>query len=718
MKIATTYCKRIFFLLLSLVYCGMLHSQLSIDDIKDQGDSFYKEQRFYKALEYYDRVLSIRADADIDPIKLGVTYLYTNKLYDARTTLIRAINDDQDKDLAYYYLARVAHREGKFNEAIKFFKLFLQRKGPKHKLSTSAIEYIKRCDTGAQLEFAEQFAFIENLGRDVNTVFDERKPLPSPNVTDKIYFYSNREGNRGGPQDERGEIDRLNGSYRSDMLTAELRQGLWTGAQSLNPALNTRADEFLLGFQNKGAILHFIRKDFNNERILIDTFHQDGLLHLGNWEQDLGIETEGGIQFFNDTTLLFSSRFLEGYGGYDLYISKLREGVWTTPQNLGPIINTPYDEVHPFLTPNGRSLYFSSNNTRSIGGYDIFETSFTDAQNTWSEPVNLRTPINSPDNDIEFTMSSDGIKAYFSSDRAESQGGYDLYNAYFKQTRAPQFVPAQPISFDLTRSTKASNENTVSTEEPTARPADIFREFELSPIYYGDNDYMLDNANKKIIDRYVNLLRSYPSMRMQLTAHSDGTDPDQFDEYFCVKRAEKLTDYLRTQGISPGRIIIRGVGDHYPVVDEKASGGVRLAKRLHRRIDVDLLDVENIPIQIKKGNIDVPQHAAVANNLTDKESGLSYRVIIARTSQPYTNNRFTEDADPMVKKLATESIYVYSVGIYKNYFTAESIQATLKSDGYRDARVVAYIDGKEYPRSTLTTLAEKYPDLNYYLENN
>ena len=125
--------------------------------------------------------------------------------------------------------------------------------------------------------------------------------------------------------------------------------------------------------------------------------------------------------------IYFSSYGESNDKGRDIYfVSKLPNGSWSKPQAMPPSINTEYDEDYPFLHPNGKTLYFSSKGHNSMGGYDVFKTTFDEATNTWSKPQNLEFPINSPDDDILFVTDSLEKQAYFSTGRYSPYGKIDV----------------------------------------------------------------------------------------------------------------------------------------------------------------------------------------------------------------------------------------------------------------------------------------------------
>ena len=116
-----------------------------------------------------------------------------------------------------------------------------------------------------------------------------------------------------------------------------------------------------------------------------------------------------------------------GFGGRDIYrIVKLPNGEWSEAQNMGPGINTEYDEDSPFIAVNNKTLYYASNGPKSMGGFDIF-ASYRDENNVWSTPISLGYPINSCGDDIYYTTTVDGLKGYLSSFRKGGHGEKDIY---------------------------------------------------------------------------------------------------------------------------------------------------------------------------------------------------------------------------------------------------------------------------------------------------
>ena len=119
------------------------------------------------------------------------------------------------------------------------------------------------------------------------------------------------------------------------------------------------------------------------------------------------------------------------------YAKKDRKGEWGAARNLGSIINTEFDEDGPFIDYDGKTLYFSSKGHKGMGGYDIYKTVYDEATETWSPPVNLGYPMNSPDNDIYFVSTRDGKRGYYASAKADGLGFTDIYHIRLADLEAP-----------------------------------------------------------------------------------------------------------------------------------------------------------------------------------------------------------------------------------------------------------------------------------------
>jgi len=196
----------------------------------------------------------------------------------------------------------------------------------------------------------------------------------------------------------------------------------------------TDGDMFISSLSADGRILFLSKDDNYNSDIYTSTFNGitwSKTLRLNKhintryWESHGNLSTDGSL-------LVFASDRPGGFGGLDLYISRKVNGDWGPAVNLGPQINTPFNEDRPFLINNGKKLFFSSQGHRNMGGYDLFSSDLQQ-NDLWSEPGNLGYPLNTPDDNIFFMPTENGKSGYIS--RYKESDGFgmeDIYRITFK----------------------------------------------------------------------------------------------------------------------------------------------------------------------------------------------------------------------------------------------------------------------------------------------
>lgn len=217
--------------------------------------------------------------------------------------------------------------------------------------------------------------------------------------------------------------------------------------EKFNKKLNSKYHDAAITFPNNGNEIYFTRNNLVDGKVGKD---DDGIIRLKIYSaKDLGEGNWGDLEslpFNSDeysvahpalspegNTLYFTSDMPGGFGGMDLYLSKRENGRWGPPENLGPQVNTEGNEIFPFVDQTNR-LYFSSDGLIGLGGYDIYYTK-EKAPADWSMPENLGYPINTISDDISIIFNKEGTCGYFTSDRAGGVGGDDLYS--FRKTAAP-----------------------------------------------------------------------------------------------------------------------------------------------------------------------------------------------------------------------------------------------------------------------------------------
>lgn len=258
---------------------------------------------------------------------------------------------------------------------------------------------------------------IQPMTGSVNTEYTEYNPVVS--ADESVIAFTGLRPNTGKTRPGDKFIEDIYVSYN---LT-----GAWSIPEKI--AINSNYNIGTAGISADGqTMLIFIGGANNTGNLYV-------IQKQGNeWSKPTSLGSAINSNFLESTasitpdgsTIYLASNRKDGYGGFDIYKSiKKEDGTWGKPENLGPRVNSKYDEDAPFIHPDQRSLFFTSNGHNTMGGRDIFKTEIVNGQ--WMKPINMRYPINTTSNDNYFTLTADGRRGYFSSDRKGGKGGQDVY---------------------------------------------------------------------------------------------------------------------------------------------------------------------------------------------------------------------------------------------------------------------------------------------------
>jgi hypothetical protein len=290
-------------------------------------------------------------------------------------------------------------------------------------------DLLNKCKTAISFEKNRNDSVrIINLGSTINTAYSEYAPLISEEE-DFLLFTSRRASKVHPRKDPFGE-------YFEDIYISKKVGDTWQAPSMLDTAINTFLHDACTGLSADGKKLLIYRTspDLKSGDIYESNFDSTkfGTPFIITSNVNSKKYTETSACFSPDNnTIFFSSDRPGGYGGKDLYyMKKLDNGKWGTPFNLGPSINTAYNEDAPFVHPLNNTLFFSSEGHKNMGGYDIFKSNF-DETGTFTEPENLGSPVNTSDDDLFFVLNATGSTGYFSSEREGGFGSQDIYKAIF-----------------------------------------------------------------------------------------------------------------------------------------------------------------------------------------------------------------------------------------------------------------------------------------------
>lgn len=306
-------------------------------------------------------------------------------------------------------LGEAYQRNNELNKALKTYHNYKDYLKPKQKEDQAKINLkIQTIETAKQeMENALDLKII-NLGSEINSRFSDYNPLVS--VNDSILIFTSFWES----------ADLILSSYKLN--------GKWTKPLDINQELGSDGDCYTSAISSDAKELYLVKQGNYNSDIYVSHF-KDGKwsfiqklnkkVNSSAHETSISISTDGN-------TIYFSSNRAGGAGGFDIYKSEKKDGDWCKPVNLGKTINTRYNEEAPFISDDGKMLFFSSEGHRNMGGMDIFY-SILNNEGKWNEPVNMGCPINTTNDDIFISLTNNGKTLYLAKYAPEGCGKHDIY---------------------------------------------------------------------------------------------------------------------------------------------------------------------------------------------------------------------------------------------------------------------------------------------------
>lgn len=694
-----------------LVLPFVVHAQKPAD-IKRNAERAYNNAHWQEAQQLFSQYQSLKPGETDVLTKLGISYYHLHTADKARQLLEYVATrypDSKDPDL-FFYLARTLHAQAEYEKAIGAYKAFMRVAPANHPLRAGTPDNIRRCLSGLTMGSNDAVALVENLGNRVNSAGDEFAPLVSINHADRMYYSAAREGCVGGRRNDQGYEDAEKGHWCSDIFAAQYQTSGWETSGNMGGLLNTSRFEIGLGFNQTGQVLYFFRgfTPYGGE-IYADTaaVKDEYAIEPPLFKSPMKPEEGDGTPYFIDNKhLLFSSRRSGGQGGLDLWLTTWMDSTWSAPVNLGPAVNSGYDEVTPFLARDGRTLYFSSNRPESIGGLDVYKSVFDEVKKTMGPAVNMGTPVNSPGNDESFRLTADGRSAFFASDRIDSYGERDIYVAYLKE-EAPEQLSAAAQMLVAPQDAAAS--------EPVVEQA----RFSVSPLLYDNDKDLLSTDNQKILDTIAQIGRQFPQTVLLVTVHTNETGASKFDLYYGIKRAEIIGKALSDRGILPARMVLRSAGAAFPIAKNVLDASPNpLGAHFNRRVEFGFaLPADPLPFQFRQERPAVSELMSVPGiqYLDNFNSGLSYRVEVATTRQILANDALSMFNDLMIESQPGSGAYKYSSGMFAQYDKAQQLKKDLIQQGFTEAVVAPFLNGIRISKAEAVGWLKKFPDLTGYI---
>lgn len=474
----------------------------------------------------------------------------------------------------------------------------------------------------------------QNLGTTVNSVASELSPIISSDGR-LLYFTMGA-----------GHPDNMGSDKLQDCYVSRRDGDGWSKPANLGAPINSVGNDAISGVSPDGSVLFIKNFAHNVLNGLCFARYQKG-----GWKID-SIFIEGysnsnplSSQTINTnfSTIIFSAEMPDGYGGLDLYISRLVDPAtfrYSRPQNLGPVINTTADDFSPFLASDGQSLYFASKGHRGFGDADMFIAKRLDESwVNWTAPRNLGPELNTSGMDAYYSIPASGDVAYFSS--ANGDRRLDLYkvglsddirpNPVILVTGKVQSPSKRPLDASIIYASLKSGEvaaslltNPVNGRFAVVLPygehysvnayssnylpysdnldlesVSMYREIQttitldsvraggavtLSNIFFATNEATLKSESTAELEKLKDLLRKNPTWIVQIEGHTDNVGSDDYNIALSKARAEAVVKYLVDNGIEQKRLSAKGFGAAQPVADNANEEGRQQNRRVVFRI--------------------------------------------------------------------------------------------------------------------------------------
>lgn len=405
---------------LSLSASGQSKRELKLKFIEAESSILYEE--YNEALPGYLDLLEIYPENDNYRYRIGLCYLNTpgEKHKAIKYLEEAALNTDEKykegsfKETqapvdAYYFLANAYRIDNQLDKALEIYAEFKKLLDPKVYDTVVVNKQIESCNNAKKLQQNPLFLKYNNLGDPINTRFSDYNPVVSGDGTIMVYTRALQ--------------------FFDGVFFSEKTDGNWSIPVDLTFQLGVDEDLYPCALSWDGTTLYLYKLDDYVGNIYVSRYSNGMWSRVDKLNENINDkywESHASVTK-DENTIYFTSNRKGTYGGLDIYKSvKDSLGEWGPAVNLGPNINTEYNEETPFITEDGKTLFFSSYGHFNTGGYDILYSTLLDSAE-WSKPLNMGYPINTPDDDLFFAPAKDGNFAYYSQYTDEGMGLRDIF---------------------------------------------------------------------------------------------------------------------------------------------------------------------------------------------------------------------------------------------------------------------------------------------------
>ena len=602
-------------LLIAFVLSSWFSWSQTLTSNNKKAVKLYEEARSLIGARDFDKAserlqLAIDKDPDFAEAYLKLASIYQIKFNDSLQfwcyrQVIDRYPDTPKFSSSWYLLGSNAFKNGNYEETLKYLGKYLELTSEKGRYASSAKLLIDNSHFAINYK-TNDFQFNPRpLPKVVNQF--KQQYFPVLTVDQNTLLFIKRQGDEEILQTDKDK----NGNWQephsiSDNINSEYNEGTCSISADGRMLVFTSC----MGRQGYGSCDLYVSYKTGNAWSVPENMGE--VINSPSWDSQPSLSADG-------RTLYFVSNRSGGFGSRDIYVSQQNEaGEWQSPQNVGSSINTSFDDISPFIHPNGQRLYFATNGRLGFGGFDIY---FSDKKSAseWLAPTNFGYPINTHDDEVSMFISSDGAKGYYSHEertkesvlstlyeidippklQVEHKSSYVFGKVMDGETNTPLKATVSLINLDSNNSVEKVRSDSVTGDylivitqgaqyglfaesegylyksenfnltEKLLIPVKINLKLEkikpgarvvLKNIFFEFDSYNLTSTSKAELNRVLHLLNTNKTLRVEISGYTDNVGTEKYNLELSEKRAEAVYNYLVKNGVDKTKLGFRGYG--------------------------------------------------------------------------------------------------------------------------------------------------------------
>jgi len=625
---------------LSISFVGLPQVQLSTKkkkaaDLYYEADNYWVRGQFATASELLKQAVSKDDEFYEAYFRLGVIEKAKGNTHEAEEYLLKTLSIKHDHAGANFELGELYIQMGEYEKSLNHTQNYLDLNPRNSKRKAQAESFIESANYAIKNIKIKSSLNPEPLPPHINQYAMQYFPIIT--ADERHLLYTRRLGTTMNDDE--------------DLVIAEKEDnGEWGEPHSISENINSSFNEGTCTISADGRILIFTscygRKGYGSCDLYISKKSGDKWsvpVNLGPnvnssaWDSQPSLSADGRV-------LYFVSNRPHGIGQRDLWVSYLDDNEeWGKPENLGPLVNTKGDEVSPFIHPNNSTLFFSSNGRKGFGGFDIYFSKI--GNEGWSEPKNIGYPINTGEDQVSLFITADGTKGYYSHENLENpdvkgelyrfdipkelqieeKASYVRGRVYDQKTN--QSLGAQIELYDVEKNKRIAKVSADSlngqylmvlpegseyafyvnkkgylfkslsfnyrgeTFEPLEidiplNPIEAGTKTVLKNIFFEFDKYEVQPASHTELNKVVGFMKENPDLSVEISGHTDNQGSIAYNQQLSEKRAHAVYNYLIEKGVPKLRLKYKGYGQQFPIASNETEEG----RRQNRRIEFEIIN--------------------------------------------------------------------------------------------------------------------------------